>query len=319
VIQGIIPKDIPPASPNHLDSVLSADPAGFSYTREFTQINAPCEAQFLTGWTDGKLVSSYLDNFLLSSVSMTVTGCHANSAGFKYKSDTGARLKEYFTHHPYIVNSEKINFQPFNASTTQAGFNGISTNVSLNMCTMFMILCPRIAAQSTCFPNPHYTNFQLAVGNRRFPDKPCCTLGPEFFQLQLDQSDFDSIFPCNDAFENSITVSKIRNKKVIKPYTDCTSFVAGFSCEREGYDATYFDGMDSHNAIVNIQLFGAPIDTATDVYWDKDSIPPAPLLFTLQETIFKFTALNGGTVDYFTTYEGESMFKAQTVAALTPQ
>jgi hypothetical protein len=180
---------------------------------------------------------------------------------------------------------------------------------------MFMVLCPRLAGQVTCFPNPHYKNFQLAVGNRRFPDKPCTTLGPEFFQLQLDQSDFDSIFPCNDSFENSITVSKLAQDQIVKPYTDCSSFVAGFACERSGTDDTYFDGMDSHNALVNIQLFSSPIDPNHDVYVSGSVSTPPPLLFTLQETIFRFTAHNGGSVDYFTTYEGETMFKAETVAA----
>jgi hypothetical protein len=134
----------------------------------------------------------------------------------------------------------------------------------------------------------------------------------------LDQSDFDSLFPCNDEFENSITVTKIKSDSFFKPYTDCSSFVAGFSCERSGADDTYFDGMDNHNALVNIQLFGGPIDPNHDVYVDptKGNTPP-PLLFTLQETIFKFTARNGGTCEYFTTYEGETMFKTETVAINT--
>jgi hypothetical protein len=184
---------------------------------------------------------------------------------------------------------------------------------------MFMVCCPRYGLQLTCFPNPHYKNFQLAVGNRRFPDKPCTTLGPEFFQLQLDQSDFDSIFQCNDDFENSITVEKIKNGKLIKPYTDCSSFVAGFSCERSGADDTYFDGMDSHNALINVQLFGGPIDSNNDVYVNPTDAPtPVPLLFTLQETIFKFTSRGGGTCDYYTSYDGETMFKAENVAANTP-
>jgi hypothetical protein len=79
-----------------------------------------------------------------------------------------------------------------------------------------------------------------------------------------------------------------------------------------------FDGMDSHNALVNIQLFGSPIDPNHDVYVSGSVSTPPPLLFTLQETIFRFTAHNGGSVDYFTTYEGETMFKAETVAASVP-
>jgi hypothetical protein len=254
----------------------------------------------------------------MRSAQLTVLGYHANSAGFKYKTETGNRLRQYFLQNPYVVNSEKINFQPFNAPATPSGFNGISTNISLNMCSMFMVLCPKLPAQVTCFPNPHYKNFQLAVGNRRFPDKPCTTLGPEFFQLQLDQSDFDSLFPCNDSFENSMTLSKIVRDTIVKPYTDCSSFVAGFSCERAGADEWFFDGMDSHNALVNIQLFGSPIDSQHDVYAPSGSNPPPPLLFTLQEAIFKFTSHNGGAVEYFTTYEGETMFKTETTASQTP-
>jgi hypothetical protein len=77
--------------------------------------------------------------------------------------------------------------------------------------------------------------------------------------------------------------------------------------------------MDSHNALVNVQLFGGPIDPNHDPYVDPSKgATPNPLLFTLQETIFKFTSRNGGSCEYFTTYEGESMFKTETVASQTP-
>jgi hypothetical protein len=214
------------------------------------------------------------------------------------------------------VNAQKINYQPFNASAGATGFNGISTNVSLNMTTMFMILCPRLGQQLTCMPNPMYQNFQLAVGNRRFPDKPCRTFGPEFFQLQLDHSDFDSLFPCNDMFENSICVERVKDGKIIKAHTDLSNFVAGFQCERSGANDTFFDGMDSHNALVNIQLFGGPA-FPVDPYFNPTNPPPVPLLFTLQETIWQFNSINGGNCVYHVSYDGAEMFNIRTVASTT--
>jgi hypothetical protein len=215
------------------------------------------------------------------------------------------------------VNSQKINYQPFNASASASGFNGISTNCALNMVSMFMILTPRYAQQLTCFPNPFYHNFQLAVGNRRFPDKLCRTFGPEFFQLQLASSDFDSLFACNDSFENSVCVEKVRDGRIIKAPTDLSNFVVGMSCERAGGDDIFFDGMDSHNALVNVQLFGGPAFPNADPYYSSTAVPPVPLLFTLQETIWQFNSTNGGACFYHISYEGEEMFKLKTLESST--
>jgi hypothetical protein len=109
------------------------------------------------------------------------------------------------------------------------------------MVTDFLLLFPRNAQQLTCFENPMYQNFQLVVQNRRFPDKSCTTFGPLFYQVQLDASDFDSLFPCSDEYEDSLTVETTTATTKLNPYTDVTSFTMIFQCERSGADEMFFD------------------------------------------------------------------------------
>jgi hypothetical protein len=117
-------------------------------------------------------------------------------------------------------------------------------------------------------------------------------------------------------FENSICVERVKDGKILKAHTDLTNFAAGFSCERSGSNDIYFDGMDSHNALVNIQLFGNPA-FSVDVYYNATNPPPVPLLFTLQETIWQFNSNGGGSCTYHVTYEGTEMFTVRTVASST--
>jgi hypothetical protein len=132
--------------------------------------------------------------------------------------------------------------------------------------------------------------------------------------MQLDQSDFDDMFACNDSFENSLAIEKVKDGKIIKPHTDTSSFVAGFQCERSGADDIFFDGIDSHNALVSIQLFGAPADPGHDVYVNPTEGPtPVPILFTLQEAIWAFNSVRGGICNYFVTYDSTKMFQIATV------
>jgi hypothetical protein len=68
--------------------------------------------------------------------------------------------------------------------------------------------------------------------------------------------------------------------------------------------------MDSRGQTVAAQLFGTPAYPNHDVYYADIIQPPAPLLFTEQDTIWSFSAIGNGTCQYFTTYEGARMFTA---------
>jgi hypothetical protein len=304
IIEGTIDAELP-----HLSSYLAVEPASFGYTRQFTQIGLTGAIHPIIGWnSDENRVESKLMNIIPVATSSRVIECHANCAGFQYTKECGDELRNFFAVNPFVVMGQKLIMQPFNSGPTKNGFSGTTCNLTLNMTTDFLLLFPKYAQQLTCFENPMYQNFQLVVANRRFPDKTVTTFGPVFYQLQLDASDFDSMFPASEEYEDSLTVRKNNETMILKPYTDTTSFNICFQCERSGADEIFFDGMDSKGSIVSAQLFGNPIHPNADVYYSDSAKPPPPILFTNQDTIWAFSSVNDGSCDYFTTYQGAIMF-----------
>ncbi|KAH7817966.1 uncharacterized protein MONOS_14981 [Monocercomonoides exilis] len=158
----------------------------------------------------------------------------------------------------------------------------------------------------TTFDNPQYKELQLYIGDRRFPEKPLNTTDAMFFQMMLNASDLDSLFPATEEYEESLTSVKNNASEVFFPTTDETSFMFTTQCERSCGTGICFYGIHTGNTPVSVELRGTPIYSGeTDTYYNvRDDLtqnarhPPAPLFNMVQQSFWIFSLKDGLNVQY---------------------
>ncbi|KAA6359989.1 MAG: hypothetical protein EZS28_044484, partial [Streblomastix strix] len=137
---------------------------------------------------------------------------------------------------------------------------------------------------------------------RNFPDMPMNTLDQQFFQMQLNASNLDLLFEATDEFEDALTTPRNTASRRLNPHTDLTSFMITLQCERNSNGALTFDGLDTKNQNVSVELRGGPIyQGETDCYYNVDLMgkrPPPPILCTMHDTFWLFGPANGCTCVY---------------------
>ncbi|KAA6353993.1 MAG: hypothetical protein EZS28_050481 [Streblomastix strix] len=91
----------------------------------------------------------------------------------------------------------------------------------------------------------------------------------------------------------------------LNPHTDLTSFMIILQCERNSNGALTFDGLDTNNQNVSVELRGGPIYQGdTDCYNNVDLMgkrPPPPILCTIHDTFQLVRPANGGSCVYAVT------------------
>ncbi|KAA6388632.1 MAG: hypothetical protein EZS28_015840 [Streblomastix strix] len=279
---------------------------GYQYTKQFTQMG--CTADLITKISIEQITDSGLKNLMCSITPVTLsiknyveTEVTANMSGYKATNDCLQRVRDFCANRPFVVPSQRVEAWSFSTSATTTGIR-TSQNIPLSHVTDLCLLFPKDARATACYENPCYHNMQVTTCGRNFPDMPMNTLDQQFFQMQLNASNLDLLFEATDEFEDALTTPRNTASKRLNPHTDLTSFMITLQCERNSNGALTFDGLDTNNQNVSVELRGGPIyQGETDCYYNVDLMgkrPPPPILCTIHDTFWLFGPANGGTCVY---------------------
>ena len=182
---------------------------------------------------------------------------------------------------------------------------GVTYDAVMNHTTDIEILHPMTTAHYTVFRNIMAQNYQVRVGQRNFPNQNTLnTVGPEFHEMMIDASDFDSIFESNDSYEHSLSDELTDGTRWISSRTDNTSFVPIFRLERDsnGNDV-WFDGVNNHSIDVEIKCnpmysnynpYSATATTDNTSASPYGNVSCGPKLVTTNELYMIFSLLPDG-------------------------
>ena len=158
--------------------------------------------------------------------------------------------------------------------------------------------------------NPALQQFQLLIGNVRYPDQLVSTLDPEFFENQIQSTDFDSFFEATDSYEHSLSDARVGPNSfstvtdqttgvttttigygALEPVTDDTGFCPIFSLERDNAGELVFDGRNDKE--VKIEITGRPLYSYNIYPPSTMTTTPPPTLCTCSDTYWIFRLVNG--------------------------
>ncbi|KAA6396123.1 MAG: hypothetical protein EZS28_008354 [Streblomastix strix] len=279
---------------------------GYQYTKQFTQMG--CTADLITKISIEQITDSELKNLMCSINPVTlsiknyiVTEITANMSEYKATVDCLQRVRDFYANRPFVVPSQRVEAWSFPTSATTTGIR-TSQNIPLSHVTDLCLQFPKDARATTCYENPCYHNMQVTTCGRNFPDMPMNTLDQQFFQMQLNVSNLDLLFEATDEFEDSLTTPRNTASWRLNPHTDLTSFMITLQCERNSNGALTFDGLDTNNQNVSLELRGGLIYQGdTDCYHNVDLMGkrhPPPILCTIHDTFWLFGPANGGSCVY---------------------
>jgi hypothetical protein len=173
------------------------------------------------------------------------------------------------------------------------------------------VLFPRYASDLTTFFNPCLNNLQINMLNRQFPDQPADTTSAEFFRLQLENMNLDSVLACTESLENSfITIPTFEFPVRDRSKSDNSDFVLTVPTERSNANAFFFDGVFSRNETITLRASPLSIPnaagdmTVVDTYYvlnRNNDVPgvngvqeinnkTAPILCLVSDSFFIFTS-----------------------------
>ena len=263
MLAGKLSKTVP-----NLSNILAVDGETLDYLHAFNQIAMTSRCVFITGWNGSAATTFESNDCTIEIVSLDVTEVYGDCKGYKIQHAAKQELENFWATNPCTYPAQKVTR---NAFPVAAQADGINTNLTLalNRVTDFNLLMPVNSNQRTVFCNPALKNFQLQVGNVNYPNQSISTVSPEYFQQQMQMTDFDSIFPATDSFEHSLTDARVDDKGYLMPVTDDTSFVPCFAVERENATGIVFDGLDTTSA--RIELKGAPAYPNYNIYYISDN------------------------------------------------
>ncbi|KAA6388373.1 MAG: hypothetical protein EZS28_016102 [Streblomastix strix] len=248
---------------------------GYQFTKQFTQMG--CTADLITKINIEQIIDSRL-KYLICSISpvtlsiknYVVTEVTANMSGNKATDDCLQRVCEFYANRPFVVPSQRVEAWSFPTCATTTGIR-TSQNITLSHVTDLCLLFPKVTRATTCYENPCYHNMQVTTCGRNFSDSSMNTLDQQFFQIQLNVSNLDLLFEATDEFEDDLTTSRNTASRRLNLHIDLTSFMITLQCERNSNGALTFDGLDTNNQNVSVELRRASIYQGdTDYYYNVD-------------------------------------------------
>ena len=317
IVRGDISATTETAADLNLSEILAADAKTFPYTHAFQQQGIKTQMSFITGTSDDNL------SFTTGDVKLTCTDITTNNVwcdirGYEATSATIAELRKYFTTHPYTICAQRVERYSFHSAPDSNG--GIQTDVNLRMrrVTDVNVLMPTNALQRTVYCNPALENFQLLIGNVRYPDQLVDTTSAEFFESQIQSTDFDSFFEATDSFEHSLTDCRTSEDGFRNPVTDDTSFCPIFSLERANAGELIFDGRNDYE--VKVEITGRPKYTSYNIYpkSDEATSAPPPALCCCSDTYWIFRLVDGGipNCQYVVEYDYDQAYANPNIEAI---
>ncbi|KAA6398158.1 MAG: hypothetical protein EZS28_006316 [Streblomastix strix] len=125
-------------------------------------------------------------------------------------------------------------------------------------------------------------------------------------QLLMEQNQCHSnlglLFEATDEFEDALTTPRNTASRRLNPHIDLTSFMITLQCEHNSNGVLIFDGLDTQNQNVSVELREAPIYQGNiDCYYNVDLMgrrQPPPILCPIHDTFWLFGPANGGSSVY---------------------
>jgi hypothetical protein len=222
--------------------------------------------------------------------------------GFSLKDSVKQALASYYSGVPFVVPGERIVINSFSTGPTESGLNCAMT-IPLNNAKEVGVLFPRNANELTTFRNIQYRGLMLTILNRNFPQKGANTNSTDFFRLEMESCNLDTILPPTQSFENSY----LKKVQSIKPYRqrcteDDTDFIMLFNLERQSSNAFFSDPVNSANETISltgypqVQGTGEVGSPGSDVYYyinkenEGEVINKAqPILAIVSDTFWLFS------------------------------
>ena len=287
IISGKIDKSTP-----HLSEVLACVGDTFDYTHAFEQIGIPTNVQYISGWDEEnqKLKFSTMPEFTPYIDELVSTEVWIDVKGYRMKDSALQELFSYFSSHPFVVPTQHCEFFTFPNGPEATGLR-TSMSIRFNNTTDCELLMPTDSRQRTVFRNPCLDDFQIMIGQNRYPNQLISTLSPEYHEQQVQASDFDTIFEANDEWEHSITDPLTNGEQTLKPTTDNTCFVAIIQTERNGANGNslWSDGISGNQ---KVEINGKPIYPTQNVYYNGPN-SPSPIMALTSDSFFLFRIIDG--------------------------
>ena len=315
--KAVVRGDIDSTNTNlHLDDILAIDSHTIPYHHAFEQQGISSQVSFITGYdsTNG-LQYSTVSNFAVTLSDIETADIWADIRGYEANTAAIQAMREHFSQHPFTVCAQRVERYSFHSG---ADASQLSTDVNIRMrrVTDVEILMPTNSLQRTVFTNPALTNFQLLIGSIRYPDQLVSTISPEFFQQQIQNTDFDSFFEATDTYEHSLTDCRTSASGLRNPTTDDTGFVPIFSLERANAEELVFDGRD--DVEVKVEITGRPLFSNYNIYPPSTlTTTPPPILCCCTDTYWIFRLVDGvPTAQYVTDHSYDEAYANPTIEAV---
>ena len=289
IINGKIDKTVP-----HLSEVLACVGDTFEYTHAFEQVGISSPVQFISGWDaeNNKLKFSTMPEFTPYIDELVSTEVWVDCKGYRASDSALRELMNFFSTQPFVVPAQRCEFFTFPNGCESSGIRS-SMSIRFNRTTDCELLMPTNSLQRTVFRNPHLDDFQIMIGQLRFPSQLISTLSPEFHEQQIQASDFDTIFEANDEWEHSLTDAIVSDdgEKTLKPTTDNTSFVPIIQTERNGSNGNslWSDGISGNQ---KVELNGRPIYPKNNIYYAGPNTP-SPIIALTSDSYWIFRLIGG--------------------------
>jgi hypothetical protein len=176
--------------------------------------------------------------------------------GFSLKDSVKEAFRQYYSQIPLVIPAERVWINSFSTGPSASGLN---CSMSANMINATEVLAtfPISANELTCFRNPEYDHLMITTLNRNFPQKGCHTNSTDFYRMEEESCNLDSILYPTKSFQASY-----KNKKC--PYfpfrmrcvEDDTDFILIFNIRRQSAGHYCPDVVNSMSE--NISLTGSP-------------------------------------------------------------
>jgi hypothetical protein len=232
----------------------------------------------------------------IDPVTVVTLDARSTITGFSLKDSVKGALAQYYSVTPFVIPSERIFIQSFSTGPTASGLNSAMT-IPLNNAKEVIVLFPTDANQVSTFRNPQYHHFMVTMLNRNFPQNGCNTNSTEFYRLELESCNLDTILPPTESFENSYLKKVCPAKPIrLRCSEDDTDFLVCFNLERQSSNAFFADPVNSRSETITV-TGSSQVQGEGDVYYNIASENHAdkinttcPILCIVSDTFWLFTA-----------------------------
>jgi hypothetical protein len=233
------------------------------YSHRFTQVRDPGIARTaIIIWDYSPINNGWAGGFYcctpLTIVPDRLITRHAHSQimGFSLKDSVKEAFRQYYSQDPLVIPAERIWIQSYSTGPTSAGLN-CSMNANMINATEQLTTFAWSPNAVTCFINPEYDHLMITTLNRNFPQKGCNTNSTDFYRMEEESCNLDSILYPTKSFQASYKNKRCPNCPFrMRCKEDDTDFLLIFNIQRQSAGHNCPDVVNSMGE--TISLTGSP-------------------------------------------------------------